>query len=35
MDIIPEFRHRHNSIADFEQQNNIHLPEDIKAMLGQ
>ena len=35
MDIIAEFRHHHNSVTDFEQQNSVQLPEDLEAMLRQ
>ena len=32
-DIIASFRKQHKNVADFEQKNNIQLPEDIAAML--
>ena len=32
-DIIASFRKQHKNVVDFEQKNNIQLPEDIAAML--
>ena len=32
-DIVSKFHNIYESIADFEQQNDINLPEDIAAML--
>ena len=34
-DIIASFRKQHKNVIDFEQKNNIQLPEDIAAMLRQ
>ena len=33
IDIIAAFRNEYESVADFEQRNNVKLPEDIAAML--
>jgi len=35
VDIIAAFRSDYESVEDFEQKNDIQLPEDIKAMLTQ
>ena len=32
-DIIASFRKQHENVVDFEQKNNIQLPEDVAAML--